>query len=221
MDEAERTPELRISDADRHAVAEILREAAGEGRLDMDELDARLEATYAARTYPELVPITSDLPTSLPRPRDPSAAVERPAATGTPVVRSGEPVKPVRHFAVMSGVERKGVWTVPAQMTVTAFWGGADLDLREARFGAAECVLTVNAIMGGAHVVVGPDVDVVVEGVGIMGGYSGPSDRVEAELTPDSPTLRIKGFALWGGVDVERKRRRDELPPGGKPRQID
>ena len=53
---------LRISDEDRHQVAEILREAAGEGRIDLDELDERLEATYAARTYADLVPITLDLP---------------------------------------------------------------------------------------------------------------------------------------------------------------
>ena len=54
--------QLRISDDDRHKVAEVLREAAGEGRIDFDELDQRLEATYAARTYADLVPITLDLP---------------------------------------------------------------------------------------------------------------------------------------------------------------
>ena len=54
--------QLRVSDDDRHKVAEILREAAGEGRLDLDELDERLEAAYAAKTYADLVPITLDLP---------------------------------------------------------------------------------------------------------------------------------------------------------------
>ena len=54
--------QLRISDADRNRVAELLRDAAGEGRLDLDELDERLEATYAAKTYADLVPITVDLP---------------------------------------------------------------------------------------------------------------------------------------------------------------
>src|SRR4051794_7789626 len=53
---------LRISDQDRHHVAEVLREAAGEGRIDLEELDQRLEATYAARTYADLVPITSTCP---------------------------------------------------------------------------------------------------------------------------------------------------------------
>ena len=54
--------QLRISDQDRHQVAEVLREAAGEGRIDFEELDQRLDATYAARTYADLVPITLDLP---------------------------------------------------------------------------------------------------------------------------------------------------------------
>ena len=54
--------QLRISDADRHKVAEVLRDAAGEGRLDLDELDERLEATYAAKVYADLVPIVVDLP---------------------------------------------------------------------------------------------------------------------------------------------------------------
>ncbi|MCW2760664.1 MAG: hypothetical protein JWR85_865 [Marmoricola sp.] len=53
---------LRVSDADRHRVAELLREAAGEGRLDIEELDERLEAAYAAKTSADLVPITADLP---------------------------------------------------------------------------------------------------------------------------------------------------------------
>ena len=54
--------QLRASDADRERVAETLREAAGDGRLTMDELDERLDAAYAAKTYAELVPITRDLP---------------------------------------------------------------------------------------------------------------------------------------------------------------
>ena len=53
---------MRVSDEDRHKVADILREAAGEGRIDIEELDERLESTYAAKTYGDLVPITSDLP---------------------------------------------------------------------------------------------------------------------------------------------------------------
>lgn len=189
---------LRISDAERHQVAEILREAAGEGRLDLDELDQRLEATYAARTYADLVPITLDLP-SHPYHRPPAV---RPAAP-SPVVVSGPASE--QHFAILSGLSRKGVWVVPQQMTILALMGGAELDLRQARFAAQEVVITINAFMGGAQVIVGPNVRVQMEGTGIMGGYSGPSGLVEADLDASSPVVRIKGFAIWGGVSVERK----------------
>ena len=53
---------LRASDADRERIANVLREAAGDGRLTMAELDERLDAVYAAKTYAELEPITHDLP---------------------------------------------------------------------------------------------------------------------------------------------------------------
>ena len=79
--------QLRISDDDRHRVAEVLREAAGEGRIDLDELDQRLEATYAAKTYADLVPITVDLP-ALPEPlaggRHRRAAARRPCRRPRP-----------------------------------------------------------------------------------------------------------------------------------------
>src|SRR5215475_2416655 len=104
--------QLRISDEDRHKVAEVLRAAAGEGRIDLDELDERLEATYAARTYADLVPITHDLPVAKPAdlPARPAVALPSPVVSG--------PAEE-RHFAVLSGLERKGVWVVPQHLTVT------------------------------------------------------------------------------------------------------
>ena len=51
--------ELRASDADRERVAERLREAATDGRITMDELEERVDATYAAKTHAELKPLTS------------------------------------------------------------------------------------------------------------------------------------------------------------------
>ena len=53
---------LRASDADREAVAERLRHAAVEGRLEPDELEERLHAALRARTYGDLRRLHSDLP---------------------------------------------------------------------------------------------------------------------------------------------------------------
>ena len=53
---------LRASDADRDAVAERLRAAAVEGRLDADELEQRVHVALRARTYGQLQQLLDDLP---------------------------------------------------------------------------------------------------------------------------------------------------------------
>ena len=53
---------LRASDADRDAVAERLRAAAVEGRLDADELEQRVHVALRARTYGQLQRLLDDLP---------------------------------------------------------------------------------------------------------------------------------------------------------------
>src|SRR5215475_8397825 len=57
---------LRASHADRDAVVEQLRVAAGDGRLTPEELDQRLEVALTARTYAELATLTADLPAAGP-----------------------------------------------------------------------------------------------------------------------------------------------------------
>jgi hypothetical protein len=46
-------------------VVETLRQAAGDGRLTLEELDQRLEGAHAAKTYGELEKLTEDLPAAL------------------------------------------------------------------------------------------------------------------------------------------------------------
>ncbi|WP_329107158.1 DUF1707 domain-containing protein [Micromonospora sp. NBC_01699] len=58
----ERRGDMRAADADRQLVAERLRLAVDEGRLDLYEYDERLRAAYAAKTYAELDGLVADLP---------------------------------------------------------------------------------------------------------------------------------------------------------------
>jgi hypothetical protein len=70
-----RSSSLRASDADRDAVAERLRQAAIEGRLEPDELEERLHTALRARTYGELDRLVGDLPRRSPAPRRQSSSV--------------------------------------------------------------------------------------------------------------------------------------------------
>ncbi len=57
-----------MSDADRARVATRLRDAAGEGILDLNELEERLERAYGAKTVADLAEVTRDLPEPVPPP---------------------------------------------------------------------------------------------------------------------------------------------------------
>jgi hypothetical protein len=54
--------QIRCSDSDRERTGERLRDAAGEGRLTMAELEERIGDVYAARYQDELDILVTDLP---------------------------------------------------------------------------------------------------------------------------------------------------------------
>jgi Domain of unknown function (DUF1707) len=207
-----RPPELRVSDADREQVAETLRHAAGEGRLTMDELDERLGAAYAAKTFSDLTPLTSDLP---------GVAGSRPGpAAPVPGGRVGGTATSHVAIAVMGGFARKGPWVAPRKFTAFTLMGGGSIDLREARF--SEPVLTIYAvtIMGGIEIICPEDVEVVVHQVPIMGGVDGPKG-ITRDPPPGAPRVEVWAVAVMGGVDVkvkppkgESKRKRRQLGQG-------
>lgn len=213
--------DLRISDADRHRVAELLREAAGEGRLDLEELDERLGATYAAKTYGDLVPLTVDLPHAggLPAVRPAQLPDGIP---GHQTARTPAGLAPTWNtsLAIMSESRRAGVWDIGETHVATALMGSVVLDLREARFPDGEVTIHANAVMGSVQILVGYGTAVVVEGLGVMGSYQEHRSRYPVQLDASSPAIRVRGLALMGSVEVRRKetdvekRRRRELGPG-------
>ena len=58
---------VRVGDADRDAIAAQLREHYADGRLTLDELNERLDHTFAAKTTADLDAVLRDLP-HVPRP---------------------------------------------------------------------------------------------------------------------------------------------------------
>jgi len=196
---------MRISDADRHGVAEVLRKAAGEGRLDLDELDERLELAYGAKTYADLVPITADLhPVHLaPRSDSPESLVGEASAVGH-----------ASSTAILSDCTRRGVWNVPAQHSAFSLIGSITLDLREAVLAARETLINASTVVGDIKIIIPDHMNAVVDGTPILGDYGQVKDKVPANLGPDSPTIRVRGVALLGSVKVVR------LPPPGTPRRF-
>ncbi|MFD9698999.1 DUF1707 domain-containing protein [Lentzea sp. NPDC059081] len=190
---------MRASDADRERIAQVLHKATAEGRLDIHELDERLGAVYAAKTYGELAPITADLVLSG---MQPPAMV--PMSAQQPVVSDrvvgGEPGSAVS-VAFWSGVNRKGQWVVPRMHNAVAVMGGIELDLTHARFAEQEVTISCFAFWGGVEIRVPDDINVNVDGFGFMGAFE---DKAPGRRhIPGAPTVRITGLAIMGGVEVK------------------
>ena len=182
-------------------MADRLREAAAQGQITMDELEERLETTYSAKTFGDLVPVTADLPAHT----GPGAYVPTPVAAPAPSRIGGTPDRRHWSVAVMSGASRKGRWTVPAKYTSVAFMGGVDIDLREATFAQQETVIHVFAMMGGIEIQVPEGVEVRIDAFGFMGGVDGDSARSSNPNDTSAPVVRVVGLAFMGGIGISRK----------------
>jgi hypothetical protein len=208
-DPSDALPDLRASDAEREEAAEVLRTAAAEGRLNVDELDERLGSVYGVRTRTELQHLIADVdPERLGRAR----AVPAPGQRGGLTVREG-PAGDRWVISVMSGHERGGRWRIGPRCTVLNFMGGSDIDLNDAELADRVTELNVYSIMGGAEVRVPHGVEVQVSNFAFMGGNS---VKLGDEVTPTGgPVVRIRLVSIMGGTGVLRGRK----PPKGRRRE--
>lgn len=187
----QRDARLRAADTDRIEVAQLLTDAAAQGRLGMTEYEDRLAKVYAAQTYDELDRLSSDLP----------GASTRPTQRGRPC----RPAPSTVLLAIMSGFERRGRWPVPGRLTTFALWGGGIVDLRYADFTSPDVEIKSYSIMGGQTILVPPEINLEVDGIGVMGTFH---HSAAGRGMPGAPHVKVKGFALWGSVGVRRKHRR-------------
>lgn len=194
--------------------------------LSMNELERRLERARAARSRNDLDALLEDL--QAPRQAAPVAPPENRPGTEdgretAPDVHSPESNRPARRasrvaLAVMGGTVRSGRWKPPPGMVAISIMGGLDLDFREAVLEPGVTEVFCFAFWGGIDISVPPGVHVEVDGFALMGGFDQGAD-LESHPDADAPTIRIKGAAIMGGVDVRVRERGSGPRSGGGPAQ--
>jgi hypothetical protein len=178
----------------REAVIARLSDAFARDVIELEEFERRLALAHRAEAIAELDPLVADLEA----PRETTALV--PARTAAPErVRDRATV-----VAIMGGATRRGSWTPARKLRVFAVMGGAELDFRDAVFAPGVTEVHITSIMGGAVVIVPPNLAIEMDGIAIMGGFE-QTERAPAHLDPERPLLRVTGFALMGGVQVETR----------------
>lgn len=170
---ADRPVELRASHEDRDRVVELLRTAAGDGRLTPEELDERLEVALTARTHGELEALTADLPA---------------AGHGVAGQPPAEPKDLVRIDCGSGSIRRDGRWVVPHAMHVQVTSGSVTLDFTEAVISVPLLSIHAEVRSGSLRLVTKPGIVVDTDEVTIRSG----SAKVIAPWDPGVPvTLRV------------------------------
>src|SRR4051794_2488701 len=181
---------VRASDTDRDATIDCLREAAGDGRLTLDELTDRVEAAANAVMRADLVPLTSDLLTT--------AAVS--VAVQPDKVRA------------LGGVKRTGPWTVPAESSFRTWLGNIKLDLRQADVSAMEMGIHARALFGNIDLVVPEGVVVEVQARTRLGR----TNLQASSGLPGTPRIVLTGGTFSGNINVRHPRLWEKLRRLGK-----
>ncbi|MFD3994072.1 DUF1707 domain-containing protein [Streptomyces sp. NPDC058548] len=185
---------LRASDADRDRIADILRDALAEGRIDAEEHSDRIDSVYRAKTVGELEPIVRDLPGARTR-QEPA-----PDYGYGPEEADGPPANLV---AIFSSTTRKGRWRVSRRTNAFALFGNIEIDLTEAIFAQRLTTINATSIFGNVEVRVPENISLRGNGSGIFGNF----EVVTLEgVDPQAPVVVINGYSVFGNVEARPKR---------------
>jgi hypothetical protein len=167
------------TDADREAAADRLADAAGDGRLTLEEFSDRVGAVWAADRHDEIAAATG--------------GIELP-----PPVGSTKTVSSV--VSIMGDQRRAGRWRLPARLRSFCLMGDIELDLRSVVTSEPEVEIRSYTVMGDLEVVVPDGVEVELGGFDLMGDRElrlAPVPRV-----PGTPLIRVRAYTVMGDVTV-------------------
>ena len=190
---------VRRAQETRERVIARLSEHFAHDDLDVDEFERRVTVAQTSDDPVDIESLLGDLPAIDGAAAPTKAVVPTVVAALVPDERDRDTV-----YAIFGGIDRRGAWAVPRRMRIVAIMGGANLDLREARFPPGVIDIEVTAVMGGVNVVVPPGLAVQMHGSAIFGGFA-DINRAPANPDPDAPLLRIHGLTMMGGVNVEMR----------------
>jgi hypothetical protein len=181
----------RAADADREAIAEKLRIAAAEGRIDFEELDDRLGQAYRAKTYDQLGALVAELPDQHP----PALRQDAIPEPNTLELKTRAP-----------NIKQSGQWTVPRRIVAETTSGIITID-----FTHATCVhreVAVEAVTRSGWVRL-----ILPEGWAARVGPASTntshiSNKAAETAEPGAPTIIVTGHPEIGYVRIRQRHRK-------------
>jgi hypothetical protein len=176
---------MRVSDAERDHVVELLQRAVGRGLITLDEFTDRADRTLAARTRAQLNAVLADLPFMR---NEGMVPAEQPV-----VLRTGA-----------GNLKQDGYWTVPSTVTAECGMGRITVDFTNAACPHREVTLRAECGTGNIVVIVPRGWHVVmVEATSRMGSVV---NKATDPPHPELPVLRVYATTGMGHVKIRYPR---------------
>ncbi len=195
MSDAPSPPSLVALRDRRESAIQLLADGFAADLLTIDQFDDRVARAHAAASIAELAALVADLAPLAPA----KSAALVPLSVDASLTATRK-----RFRSVFGNLERHGAWVVPDRLAVTAVFGSAVLDFRDARFTAAITEVEVRVVCGNLEIIVPPQLAVDCEGSTIFGNLESHGGGA-AIADPGRPILRIRGPIVFGNVEVQTR----------------
>ncbi|QYB02559.1 DUF1707 domain-containing protein [Rhodococcus sp. USK10] len=192
--------DLRVSDAEREHVGELLQRAVGQGMLSLGEFTERMDTALAAKTRAELNVVLVDLPgIQLISEFTPQPYVSRPVPPTVHRSPAPPPGDVVR--GRMSSVSRTGSWNVPPALEVNTRLSTVTLDFTRAVMSTQVVHVTIDDYASTISLVVPEEATVDLNGVETVGGSATNKVRTGPPIGPLHVVVR--GKVRFGSVTAK------------------
>jgi hypothetical protein len=187
----ERGVSARAGDRDREAAAERLRVAAGEGRIDLNELEERLERAFGAKTYRELDELLADLPTG----QSLSAELNGLPSPDTLMLDTTE---------TNINLKQSGRWIVPQRIVAKCTRSLIRIDFTRASCEHREVVVEASCGTGWITLVVPHGWAVVIDASST--NTANIHNKAHGPVDPNAPRITVIAHPRYGYVRIKRSR---------------
>jgi len=176
--------ELRVSDAERQHVVDLLNRAVGQGMLSLDDFTERTDAALRAQTRGELNGVLIDLPGL--------------TVAGSAV--AGGDMETIELRQTASSLRRQGFWTVPPRLVLRNRLGSMVLDFSQAHFTHREVVIDIENDLGSITMIVPDGSTVNADQLGLT--MSSFKNKARAHVQPGYRHFVLTGRLLSSSLKV-------------------
>ncbi|HET6290022.1 MAG TPA: DUF1707 domain-containing protein [Amycolatopsis sp.] len=199
--------DIRVSDAEREHVVEVLQKAIGLGMLNLDEFTERTDRALASKTRGELNAVLTDLP-----------GLVHPEAGMVPRQQQNPWSPPRQHaYAQSSGqvmelngkysaLQRNGNWLVPESMVIRNKYGATKLDFSQAEIRHPVVHIELQAKWGPVEITIPENGAVDTNSITDI-KFGNLDDRTRSNGRPGTPRFVITGRVHGGSLIIKYPRR--------------